>query len=176
MLVPQLDRVQLLLESANVLLFGHFHLLEDFFLSVQFPVQILSPGDCFIHLVLEFQVLLLQYLDLAIRRVELDFCVLQGQDLVFELTARVEEARISGSVTLLLVFVPLDPELTRLFLIGNDFVQTLNSVVELVLRKFERLLNSLLLNISRHLDRLQLSHFLVSLFEFLLSLVEQVVL
>ena len=85
MLVSQLNGVKLLLEPLNVFLFRHFHLLEDFFLSVQLTVEILGPGDRLIDLVLEFHVLLLKYLNLAISRVELDFTVFKRKYLVFEL-------------------------------------------------------------------------------------------
>ena len=85
MLVSQLNGIKLLLKPLNVFLFGHFHLLEDFFLSVQLTVEVFRPGDRLIDLVLEFHVLLLKYLNLAIGRVELDFTVFKRKYLVFEL-------------------------------------------------------------------------------------------
>ena len=54
-------------------------------MSVELTVEIFGPGDRLIDLVLEFHVLLLKYLNLAIGRVELDFTVFKRKYLVFEL-------------------------------------------------------------------------------------------
>ena len=84
-LIAQLDCVKLFLEALDVLFFGHFHLLEDLFLRVEFSVQVFGPRDRLIDLVLEFHVLLLQDLNLAIGRVEFDLAVLEEEHLVLEL-------------------------------------------------------------------------------------------
>jgi hypothetical protein len=58
-------------------------LLQDLFLSVELTVEVLGAGHSLVDLVLELEVLLLQDLNLAVGRVELDLAVLQSQDLVF---------------------------------------------------------------------------------------------
>jgi len=65
-LVPDLDRVKLFFKLSNILFLSHFHLLEDFFLGVELSVQIFSFGYSFVDLVLEFQVLFLQDLNLTV--------------------------------------------------------------------------------------------------------------
>ena len=77
-LIAQLDCVQFFLEALDVLLLGHFHLLEDFFLCVKFTVEVLSSGNSFIDLMLEFQVLFLEDLNLTVCGIQLDLGVFQG--------------------------------------------------------------------------------------------------
>ena len=91
-LVSELNSVKLLLQPLNVLLFCHFHLLEDFLLRVKFTVEVLSAGYCFVDLMLEFQVLFLEDLNLTVCGIKLDFGVFEGQDLIFELTTSLQEA------------------------------------------------------------------------------------
>ena len=91
-LVSELDSVKLLLQPLNVLLLGHFHLLEDFFLRVKFTVEVLSSGNCFVDLMLEFQVLFLEDLNLTVCGIQLDLGVFEGEDLILELTASLQEA------------------------------------------------------------------------------------
>ena len=59
-------------------------------------------------------------------------------------------------MTLLLVFVSLDPELASFLLVGNHFVKTLDTVVQLGLGELEGLLNAHLLSLKSrlHVDEL----------------------
>jgi len=141
-LVPDLDRVKLFFKLSNVLFLGHLHLLEDFFLGVELSVQIFSFGYSFVHLVLEFQVLFLQDLNLTVRWVQFNFRVFQGQNLIFQFRTSLQKTTVSLRVILLLIFVPLNPKLSSLFLIGNDFIETLDSFVELSLVKLQCLLDA----------------------------------
>ena len=90
-LVPKLNCVQLLLQPRDVLFLGNLHLFEDFLLGVELAVEIFCPCNCLVHLVLELQVLLLQNLNLAVGRVELDLRVFQGQNLVLQLAASLQQ-------------------------------------------------------------------------------------
>ena len=87
MLISELDSIKFLFEALDVLFFSHFHLLQNFFLSVQLSVEIFCSSNGFVYLMLELQVLLLEDLDLAVGRVELDLTILEGEHLVFELRA-----------------------------------------------------------------------------------------
>ena len=92
MLISELDSVKFLFEALDVLFLGHFHLLENFFLSVQLSVEIFCSSNGFVYLMLELQVLLLEDLNLAVGRVELDLAILEGKHLVFELRTRLKQS------------------------------------------------------------------------------------
>lgn len=164
MLVSQFDRVKLLLETADVLFLGHFHLLQDLLLSVELSVEVLCPGNRLVDLVLELKVLLLQDLNLPVGRVQLNLSVLQGQDLIFEFTARLEKARVGLCVTLLLIFVPLDPKFSCLLLVRDNLVKTLDSVIKLGLRELKGLLDAHFLSLYGHHGVFELIDLLVSFF------------
>ena len=108
-------------------------------MSIELTIEVLSLGYRFINLVLELEVLLLQDLNLAIGRGQLDLSVLQGQDLIFKFGPSLEQLRVSVGVVLLLIFISLDPQITRLLLIVYHFLQTLDAIVELSLGHLGRL-------------------------------------
>ena len=91
-------------------------------MSIELTIEVLSLGYRFINLVLELEVLLLQDLNLAIGRGQLDLSVLQGQDLIFKFGPSLEQLRVSVGVVLLLIFISLDPQITRLLLIIYHFL------------------------------------------------------
>ena len=98
-------------------------------MSVELAIKVLSLGHSFVNLVLELKVLLLKDLNLSVGRVKLDLTIFQGQDLIFQVTSSLEQARVSRGMVLLLVLVPLNPKLTRLFLIGDNLSQTLDAII-----------------------------------------------
>lgn len=77
---------------------------------------------------------------------------------------------------LLLVFVSLNPQLPRLLLVCNDFIETFDAIIELCFGEFECFLDAILLGLER-LNRIELLIVsLVELFDFRLALVQEVVL
>ena len=85
-LVADLNGVQLLLEFLDVLFLGHLHLLEDLLLGVELTIEVLRLGHGFVDLVLEFDILLVEDLDLPVRSVELDLAVLDSEHLILQVT------------------------------------------------------------------------------------------
>ena len=71
--------------------------------------------------------------------------------LLLELRACLEQARVGISVILLLFLVSLDPELSRLLFIGDHFIQTLDTIVQLSFRQFKGFLYAHLLCFKRGL-------------------------
>ena len=84
MLVADLNGVKFLLELLDVLFLGHLHLLEDLLLGVELAIEVLCLGHRFVDLVLEFDVLLVEDLDLPVRSIELDLSVLDSEHLILE--------------------------------------------------------------------------------------------
>ena len=76
MLVSDLDEVEFLLQLLDVLFLCQLHLLEDLFLGAKFSVEIFSPSNRLIDLVLELSILLSKGLYLTVSSVELDLSVL----------------------------------------------------------------------------------------------------
>ena len=132
MLVSDLDCVKFLFKFVDVLLLGHFHLLQDFLLSMQFTIEVFSLGYWFVYLVLEFDVLFMQYLDLSIGCIELDLSILYSKHLIFEVASSSEKLSICGCMFFLLFFVPLNPHVTSLFLACNNLLQVVNPLIELL--------------------------------------------
>ena len=62
--------------------------------------------------------------------------------MVFELGASLQELRVRRSVVLLLVLVALDPQLASFFLVANDLIETLDTVVKLRFGQFKGFLNT----------------------------------
>ena len=89
--VAQLDGVKLFLELFDVLLLGDLHLAHDLFLSVQLAIQVLCLGHCFVHLVLELQVLLLEDLNLSVCGVKFDLAILNSEHLVLQITSSLQQ-------------------------------------------------------------------------------------
>lgn len=87
MLVADLNGVEFLFELLDVLFLSHLHLLEDLLLGVEFTIEVLCLGNGFVDLVLEFDVLLVQDLDLPVCSVELDLSILDSEHLVLEVTS-----------------------------------------------------------------------------------------
>lgn len=77
-------------------------------------------------------------------------------------------------MTFLLVFVSLDPELTSFFLVGDDFVQRLDTIVQLCLCQLKCFINADFLGLEGRLSIHQLIDSFVKLFDLALSLFEQV--
>lgn len=174
MLVSLLDRLEVLLELFDVLLFSHLHLSQDLLLRRQLTVEVLGPGDCIVDLVLEFEVLLLENLDLTVGRVELDLIVFECKHLVFKFGASLEQPRTCVRVVFLLLFVALDPELSRLLLIRDDLVQALDLVVQLALGELERFLYAHFLGFQRRVYVQLLVVALVELFNLRLPFVKKI--
>ena len=122
MLVTDFNSVKLLFELIDILLLGHFHLFQDFLLSMQLAIEVLSLGHRFVNLVLEFDVLLMQYLDLTIGSIELNLSVFNGKDLVLEITSGCKELSICGCVLFLFFFVSLYPHITGFFFTSDDLL------------------------------------------------------
>lgn len=174
-LVTDLNSVELFFEFIYVLFLGHFHLLKDFLLSMQLAIEVFSLGDRLVDLMLELDVLLMQYLDLAIGSVELDLCIFHCEDLVLELAPRLQEVRVRGCVLFLLFFVPLYPHISGLLLSSDDILQVLDPLVELLLCQIELPLNALLLDFDRLAIAFEVNHFLVKFFDLLGPLLERLI-
>ena len=175
MLVALLNRVQLFLQLVDVLFLGHLHLAQDLLLGVQLSIKILSFGNRLVHLVLELNILLLEDLDLAVGRVQLDLAVLQSQHLILELRARSQQLRVCRSVILLLVFIPRDPHITCLLLVSNDLIQALDAIIQVSLGQLEGLFDTNLLSFKRGNLVDKLVDLLVLVFDLRLALVKQVI-
>ena len=116
---------------------------------------------------LEFDVLLLQYLDVSIGSIELNLCILNRKDLVLELTSRLEEVSVRSSVLFLLFLVPLYPHIASLLFSSDDILQVLNPLVKLLLCQIELPLNALLFYFDSLTVALKVYYLLVELFNLL---------
>ena len=78
-------------------------------------------------------------------------------------------------MVLLLLFIPLDPQLSRLFLVGDDFIQTLNTIVQLCFGQFKGFLNAHFLSFKSGRDIKLLVQLLIKLFNFSLAPIKDLI-
>lgn len=141
-----LNDVQFLFQFIDVLSLRDFHLLHYFLLSVQFTVQVLRLRQWLIHLMLEFDALLLQELNLPIWSIQLDFCWLHIQNLIFQVGLRCKQFLLGLWVVLLFFFETFNPHVTRVFFLFDNIVQCIYLISWLFLMKLELTLDRLFLD------------------------------
>ena len=72
-----------------------------------------------------------KYINLSLRRLELDFCIFGGQQLVTMITLGLEELGICDIVLFLLLLIPINPHLSGLLLAIDDFIQITDLFIQL---------------------------------------------
>ena len=83
--IPLLDGFEFNLQFVDVLLFSRFHLLQDFFLGIEFTIKVLFVSQWVVNLHLEFPILSGENFNLPISGAELDFFIPDCQNLIFEI-------------------------------------------------------------------------------------------
>lgn len=122
---------------------------------------------------LEFQRLLLQKLNLPLRRILLDLSILNGQSRILEVRLCLQQVSVCLGVLLLLFLVSVDPHVPRLLLVLDLFTKLGNFFATLLFGKFKLTLNSLFLDLNSFHLSLELNNFFVHFLDLNLAFLDR---
>ena len=161
LLISSLNWVKFFLQFTDILLSGNFHLLHNFFLSIQLSIQVFSFTKSLVYLVLELYWLLLKKLYLSLWRVLFNFAIFDSQRGIFQLRLCLKKICVGCSVCFVFLLITLNPHVSCFFFLKNLVLELRNFFTKLLFTEFKLPFKSLPLDFNCLNLSLKINRFLI---------------